>query len=78
MMRASLIALLITWPAQTLGGPTITCGPPFKVDQPTSCCDAGDVVKTKFKVESGSGLHPQDTWFCFRQRSRRLVGATTC
>src|SRR4029077_8140933 len=25
-----------------------------------SCCGAGDVVKTKFKVEVGNGKHPED------------------
>jgi hypothetical protein len=27
-----------------------------------SCCDAGDTVKTKFKVEPGDGRHPDDRW----------------
>ena len=29
-----------------------------------SCCDAGDVVKTKFKVE-GTGQHPDDQWYAW-------------
>ena len=29
-----------------------------------SCCDAGDVVKTKFKVE-GTGQHPEDQWYAW-------------
>lgn len=28
-----------------------------------SCCDAGDTVDTKFKVEPGDGPHPQDRWY---------------
>ena len=28
-----------------------------------SCCGAGDVVDTKFKVEPGDEKHPQDTWY---------------
>jgi hypothetical protein len=30
-----------------------------------SCCDAGDTVKTKFKVESGDGRHPEDRWYAW-------------
>jgi hypothetical protein len=30
---------------------------------PLSCCGAGDVVDTKFKVEHGNGPHPDDTWY---------------
>ena len=29
-----------------------------------SCCDAGDTVKTKFKVE-GTGRHPDDQWYAW-------------
>jgi hypothetical protein len=29
-----------------------------------SCCDAGDTVKTKFKVE-GDGKHPEDRWYAW-------------
>jgi hypothetical protein len=28
-------------------------GPNYDVNEPVSCCGAGDVVKTKFKVEPG-------------------------
>ena len=30
-----------------------------------SCCDAGDTVKTKFKVEPGDGKHPEDRWYAW-------------
>src|SRR5262245_366132 len=30
-----------------------------------SCCDAGDTVKTKFKVEPGGGTHPEDRWYAW-------------
>jgi len=29
------------------------------------CCGAADVVKTKFKVESNGGQHPEDTWYAW-------------
>jgi hypothetical protein len=29
-----------------------------------SCCDAGDVVQTKFKVE-GTGQYPEDQWYAW-------------
>ena len=29
------------------------------------CCDAGDTVKTKFKVEPGDGKHPDDRWYAW-------------
>jgi hypothetical protein len=29
------------------------------------CCGEADVVKTKFKVESNGGLHPDDTWYAW-------------
>ena len=28
-----------------------------------SCCDVGDTVKTKFKVEAGDRPHPEDRWY---------------
>ena len=36
---------------------------PYVDGAPTSCCGAGDVVDTKFKVEPGDEKHPQDTWY---------------
>ena len=33
-------------------------------NQARSCCDAGDVVKTKFKVE-GTGQRPDDQWYAW-------------
>jgi hypothetical protein len=40
-------------------------GPNYDVNEPVSCCGAGDVVKTKFKVEPGKGPHPVDTWYAW-------------
>jgi hypothetical protein len=30
-----------------------------------SCCDVGDTVKTKFKVEQGDAPHPEDRWYAW-------------
>ena len=30
-----------------------------------SCCDAGDTVQSKFKVEQGDGPHPEDRWYAW-------------
>src|SRR5262245_57838914 len=30
-----------------------------------SCCDAGDTVKPRFKVEPGDGKHPDDRWYAW-------------
>jgi hypothetical protein len=30
-----------------------------------SCCDAGDTVETKFKVEPGDGPHLEDRWYAW-------------
>jgi hypothetical protein len=30
-----------------------------------TCCDAGDTVKTKFKVEPGDGRYPEDRWYAW-------------
>ena len=30
-----------------------------------SCCDAGDTVQTKFKVELGDGPYPEDRWYAW-------------
>ena len=40
-------------------------GPNYDVNEPVSCCDAGDVVNTKFKVEPGRAPYPQDAWFAW-------------
>ena len=40
-------------------------GPNYDVNEPVSCCGAGDVVKTKFKIEPGDGPHPADTWYAW-------------
>jgi hypothetical protein len=39
--------------------------PQYDENQPLSCCGAGDVVKTVFKVEPGNGPHPEDTWYAW-------------
>ena len=33
--------------------------------QPMSCCGEADTVKTKFKVEAGNALHPNDAWYAW-------------
>jgi hypothetical protein len=40
---------------------------PSRWRNPTSllCCDAGDTVDTKFKVEPGNGPHPEDQWYAW-------------
>ena len=30
---------------------------------PSLCCDEGETVDTKFKVEPGDGPHPEDRWY---------------
>lgn len=30
-----------------------------------SCCGPGDIVKTKFKVEQGTGPHADDVWYAW-------------
>ena len=37
-----------------------------------SCCDAGDTVKTKFKVD-GTGQHPDDQWFAWLDGKWTLI-----
>jgi hypothetical protein len=36
---------------------------PYHEKDSLSCCDAGDTVETKFKVEPGGGPHPEDRWY---------------
>src|SRR5215467_14777146 len=36
---------------------------PWRDKHSQLCCDAGDTVKTKFKVEPGDGAHPEDRWY---------------
>jgi hypothetical protein len=40
---------------------------PYRYRDPKSlsCCDAGDTVKTKFKVETGDGPYPEDRWYAW-------------
>jgi hypothetical protein len=44
---------------------------PYRKLDPKSlyCCGEADVVKTKFKVESNSGPHPEDTWYAWLDES---------
>ena len=38
-----------------------------------SCCDAGDTVQTKFKVEPGHGKHPDDRWYAWLNQRWVLI-----
>jgi len=40
---------------------------PFRDANSRSCCGAGDVVKTRFKVESTGGRYPEDRWYAWLQ-----------
>jgi hypothetical protein len=48
---------------QHLTRPDNDSRPQLDERSPLSCCGAGDVVDTKFKVEHGNGPHPDDTWY---------------
>jgi hypothetical protein len=48
-----------------LQGPT-TPRQPERFDKTDRfCCDAGDTVKTKFRVEPGGGPYPEDRWYAW-------------
>ena len=36
---------------------------PYRDKNSQSCCDAGDTVKAKFKVEPGDEKYPEDRWY---------------
>jgi hypothetical protein len=38
---------------------------PYRDSRSRSCCGAGDVVKTKFKVEGGDDKYPDDRWYAW-------------
>ncbi len=38
-----------------------------------SCCGAADVVKTRFKVESGGGRYPEDRWYAWNKGEWMLI-----
>jgi len=38
---------------------------PHRDKNSQSCCDAGDTVKTKFKVEPGDERYPEDRWYAW-------------
>ena len=50
---------------QNLMRPDNKLGPQLDERNPLSCCGAGDVVDTKFKVEHGDGPYPDDTWYAW-------------
>jgi hypothetical protein len=35
----------------------------YQREQTPLCCDEGETVDTKFKVEPGDGPHPEDRWY---------------
>jgi hypothetical protein len=35
----------------------------YQHDHTPLCCDVGETVDTKFKVEAGVGPHPEDRWY---------------
>ena len=50
---------------------------PWRDKHSQLCCDAGDTVKTKFKVEPGDGLHPEDRWYALglpHSAARKIFG----
>ena len=38
---------------------------PYRDAKSRSCCGAADVVKTRFKVESGDEKYPEDRWYAW-------------
>lgn len=38
---------------------------PYRDPRSRSCCGAGDVVKTRFKVEDAGDKHPDDRWYAW-------------
>jgi hypothetical protein len=38
---------------------------PYRDEKSRSCCGAADVVKTRFKVESGDEKYPEDRWYAW-------------
>jgi len=38
---------------------------PHRDQKSRSCCGAADVVKTKFKVETGDDKYPEDRWYAW-------------
>jgi hypothetical protein len=37
----------------------------YRDEKSRFCCDIADTVDTKFKVESGGGPYPEDTWYAW-------------
>jgi len=80
-MRAFLLALLLTTPVQAEPPKQWPAGPLRnyfeQLQRPDnnkrshtdgdlrSCCGAGDVVKTRFRVEAGNNKHPDDVWYAW-------------
>jgi hypothetical protein len=51
---------------QNLQRPDNDRNPERKLDPKSlSCCGAADVVKTKFRVESGDEKYPEDRWYAW-------------
>ena len=47
---------------------------PYRDKNSQSCCDAGDTVKTRFKVEPAQGgPHPEDRWYAWIKDEWRRV-----
>ena len=38
---------------------------PYRDTKSRSCCGAADVVKTKFRVETGDEKYPEDRWYAW-------------
>ena len=38
---------------------------PYRDPKSLYCCGEADVVRTKFKVESKGGAHPEDVWYAW-------------
>ncbi len=38
---------------------------PYRDTKSRSCCGAADVVKTRFRVESGDERYPEDRWYAW-------------
>jgi hypothetical protein len=38
---------------------------PDRSEMVRSCCGAGDTVKTRFRVEAGTGPYPEDRWYAW-------------
>jgi hypothetical protein len=46
---------------------------PEREEYSRTCCDAGDTVKTKFKVEPSDARHPEDLWYAWLNEKWVLI-----